>query len=190
MFNYNDIIVVILTNNLQKLKLLLNKNNVNNVIDNKNNYTALHYAVVLPNDNITKFILELGADPKIKQNEGYDAFELSLRSGKKFIFKYFEEQQQIKIDKLKTDNIKLETDNIKLKTDNIKLALNIGKLKTDNLNLETDNLKLGVKIDDYKIINDSLHKVIDSKDNEINRFKRDLDESEKAFTNLLKKNKK
>ena len=183
MFNYNDIIVVILTNNLQKLKLLLNKNNVNDVIDNKNNYTALHYAVVLPNDNITKFILELGADPKIKQNEGYDAFELSLRSGKKFIFKYFEEQQQIIINKL-------ETDNIKLKTDNIKLALNIGKLKTDNLNLETDNLKLGAKINDYKIINDSLHKVIDSKDNEINRLKRDLDESEKAFTNLLKKNKK
>ena len=183
MFNYNDIIVVILTNNLQKLKLLLNKNNVNDVIDNKNNYTALHYAVVLPNDNITKFILELGADPKIKQNEGYDAFELSLRSGKKFIFKYFEEQQQIIINKL-------ETDNIKLKKDNIKLALNIGKLKTDNLNLETDNLKLGAKINDYKIINDSLHKVIDSKDNEINRLKRDLDESEKAFTNLLKKNKK
>jgi ankyrin repeat protein len=170
--NRNDddgVIIAIVTNNLAKLQSLLNRNNINNIIDSKNNYTALHYAVTMPNNDITKFILELGGNPKIKQDEGYDAYELALRSGKKFIFQYFEQKQQLKIDGLETDNIKL--------------ALKVDDLKINNEFLNESIDKFNNKIN-------SLHKVIEIKDKEIVKLKRDLDESERAFTNLLKKNKK
>jgi ankyrin repeat protein len=165
----DDIIVAIVTNNLTKLKLVLNNNNVNNIIDSKNNYTALHYAVTLPNNDITKYILELGADPKIKQNENYDAFELALRSGKKFIFEYYEENHKITIDSLKTNNTQLT-------------------IKTNNLKKDIEYLNDSIDKCNSKII--TLNKVIENKDKEIVMLKRNLDESEQAFTNLLKKQKK
>lgn len=165
----DDIILAIVTNNLTKLRALLNRNNINNIIDTKNNYTALHYAVTLPNNDITTLILELGGDPLIKQLEGYDAYELALRSGKKFIFKYFEQQQQLKINNLQVDNTKLI-----LKVDNIK----------------EENKYLNESIDKFNNKLTDLHAIIEIKDKEINRLRRDLDESEKAFGNLLKKSKK
>jgi len=167
--NNDDIIVAIVTNNLTKVKSLLNKNNVNDIIDTKNNYTALHYAVTLPNNDITKLIIELGGNPQMKQNEGYDAFELALRSGKKFIFEYYKQLQQTKINDLEKDNIKLTT-----RVDELKRI----------------NQYLNDSADDYNKKINSLHKVIRDKDEEIGKFKRELDESEKAFSNLLKKQKK
>jgi ankyrin repeat protein len=167
--NNDDIIVAIVTNNLVKLRSLLNKDNINNIIDSKNNYTALHYAVTLPNNDITRFILELGGNPKIKQLEGYDAYELALRSGKKFIFQYFEQQQQLKINGLETDNLKL--------------GLKVNEFKKDNEYLNESIDKFNNKIN-------ALNIVIEVKDKTISKLKRDLDESEKAFTNLLKKQKK
>ena len=105
----------------------------------------------------------------IKQSEGYDAYELALRSGKKFIFKYFEQQQQVKIDGLEIDNSKLV-----LKVDDFK--------RTNDYLIESMD-KFNSKIN-------VLHKVIEIKDKEIVKLKRDLDESETAFNNLLKKQKK
>jgi ankyrin repeat protein len=165
----DDVIVAIVTNNLTRVRSLINRNNVNTIIDSKNNYTALHYAVTLPNNDITKYILEMGGDPKIKQTEGYDAFELALRSGKKFIFEYYKQLQQVKIDDLETDNTKL--------------ALRVDELKRTNQYLNES-------ADDFNKKINALHKVIEVKDKEINKLKKDLDESEKAFTNLLKKQKK
>lgn len=168
--NRNDeIIVAIVTNNFTKLKSLLNKENVNNIIDTKNNYTALHYAVTLPNNNITNLILELEADPNIKQSDGYDAFELSLRSGKKFIFTYFQQKQEIKIDNLEIENIRINTMIDELK-------------KTNNYLCET--------MDDYNERINKLNEIIDIKDKENSKLKRDLEESDRAFVNLLKKQKK
>lgn len=193
----NDVIVAIVTNNLTKLKNLLNKNNVDNVIDNKNNYTALHYAVTLPNNDITKFILELGSNPKIKQNEGYDAYELSLRSGKKFIFQYFEQQQHVTIDKLETSNNELSLKVVNLKKNNEHLIDSIDKFN-DKINKCNDKINTLRQVIEVKIKeNNNLKKNLEesekafanlSKEN-IN-VKRNLDESEKAFANLLKKNKK
>lgn len=168
--NRNDeIIVAIVTNNLTKLKSLLNQENVNNIIDTKNNYTALHYAVTLPNNIITNLILELGADPNTKQSDGYDSFELSLRSGKKFIFSYFQQKQEIKIDNLEIENIRMTTIIDELK-------------KTNNYLCET--------MDDYNERINKLNEVVEIKEKENNKLKRDLEEADKAFVNLLKKQKK
>jgi ankyrin repeat protein len=167
--NNDDILVAIVTNNLTRLRKLLNYHNVNNIIDSKNNYNALHYAVTLPNDDIIKYILELGANPKIKQNEGYDAYDLSLRSGKKIIFEYFEKENKIKIDKLETEN-------------------SILSVKIDDL--KKNNEFLSESFDAFNDKISSLHQIIEVKNKDINKLKRDLEESEKAFINVLKKNKK
>lgn len=167
--NDDDIITAIVTNNLIKVKSLVNKNNVNNVIDSKNNYTSLHYAVTLPNNEITRYLLELGADPKIKQADGYDSYELTLRSGKKFIFEYFKEKQQNQIELLEYDNAKLIT-----KIDDLKQTNEyINKI------IETSNKKLSL-----------VTEKLDAKNLECNKLKRELEDSEKAFTNLLKKQKR
>lgn len=162
----NDVIVAIVTNNLTKVKSLLNRNNVNNIIDTKNNYTALHYAVTLPNNDITKFILDLQADPKIKQCEGYDAYELALRSGKKYVFQYYEQLSEMKINNLEMDN------------KNLYSKINVLKRNNEHLNESMDSAN-------DKINN--LNKVIETKDKEIKKLRKDVDEAEQAFTNLLQK---
>ena len=167
--NSNDeIIVAIVTNNISSLKLMLNENNINNIIDNKNNYTALHYAVTLPNNDITKLILDLGGNPKIKQNDGHDAYELALKSGKKYIFQYIEQKQQNKIDDLKVDNIKLTS--------------NVDDLKRTNKYLNDTIDKFNDKIN-------TLNDIIEVKDKKIRKIECDLEESDRAFCNLLKKQK-
>jgi len=165
----DDIIVAIVTNNLSKLRNLLTRSNVNKIIDSKNKYTALHYAVTLPNNDITQFILELGADPKIRQDEGYDAYELSLRSGKKYIFEYFKEKQQKQITNLETENKDLNRKVVRL---------------------EDVNNHLNDSIDAYNKKVLTLNKLVEQKTNECNKLKRDLDDSEQAFSNLLKKQRK
>lgn len=158
----DDIIFVIVTNNLTRVRNLVNKSNVNKVIDKTNGYTPLHYAVTLPHNSITQYLLELGGDPYIKQNEGYDAFELSLRSGKKFIFEYDSNKKDNKIKELESDNIKLIN-----KIDEIKRTNEFLINSTDNYNTKITNL---------------------TKEN--TKLKRELEESETAFSNLLKKQKK
>ena len=162
----NDVIVAIVTNNLTKVKSLLNRNNVNNIIDTINNYTALHYAVTLPNNDITKFILDLQADPKIKQSDGYDAYELALRSGKKYIFQYYEKLQELKINDLEIDNKNLDS------------KINSLKRTNDHLNDSMDRANNKIN---------ALHKVIEIKDKEIKKLRKDVNDAEKAFTNLLQK---
>lgn len=160
--NTDNIIVAIVTNNLIKVKELVNKDNVNKIIDTKNKYTSLHYAVTLPNNDITQYLLDIGADPKIKQNEGFDSYELALRSCKKFIFDYYKIKQQ----------------------------LSIKTLENDNTNLKKRNLVLNNTIEFLDKSLDGYNNKIIGLTNENTKLKRDLDDAERAFENVLKKQKK
>jgi len=158
----DNIIVAIVTNNIKKVKELVNKDNVNQIIDMKNKYTSLHYAITLPYNDITQYLLDIGADPKLKQSEGFDAYELSLRSSKKFIFDYYKIKQQMEI-----KNLEFENTGLKRKVSDLNNTIQYLDKSIDNYNnkiseLKTANLKL----------------------------KRDLDDAEKAFENLVKKQKK
>lgn len=158
----DDIIFAIVTNNLSKVKSLISKSNVNKVIDRTNGYTPIHYAVTLPHNSIIQYLMENGADPYLKQNEGYDAFELSLRSGKKYIFDYEGTKKNNRIKELEDDNNKLI-----VKIDEIKRTNEYILTSVDNFNNKITNLT-----------------------RENTKLKRELEESETAFSNLLKKQKK
>lgn len=149
---------------------LVNNANVNNIIDDVNNYTALHYAVrIRGNDSIIKYLISIGANPKLKQNENKDAIDLSIEANYRFL-----------IDELLKD-INFELDNIYDKFDNIKHDK--GVLETQNKNLTEENTYL------KKISTQNTEKISSLKtDNE--KLKRKFEDSEKAFQNLLKKNKK
>jgi ankyrin repeat protein len=158
----DSLIVAIVTNNIKKVKELVNKTNVNQVIDSANKYTCLHYAVTLPYNDITEYLLELGADPKLKQNDGYDSFELSLRSGKKFIFDYYKIKQQSVINTLENENSSL-------------------KRKVSDLNNTIEYLDRTI---------DGYNNKISTLTNENTKLKRDLKDAEFAFENVIKKQKK
>lgn len=74
---YELMIFYIQNNKLTDLKRLINKNNVNTVIDSKDGLRAIDYAIKSNNDEIIKFLLELGADAYLLNGSKKNAFELS-----------------------------------------------------------------------------------------------------------------
>lgn len=166
----NEIIFAIVTCNITNLKRFVTSSNINNIIDKKNKYTALHYAVIIKkNDQIIEYLMSCGANPSIKQDEGKDAIDLSIESNYRFL-----------IDKL-LKNKDGELDNLYLKYD--KLSYKFKDLEKTNQELSKTNEYL------MKSSNEYVEKIEYLKDDNIN-LKRKFDESEKAFTNLLKKTKK
>lgn len=165
----DEIIFAIVTGNLREVTRLVNSTNINNVIDNKNRYTALHYAVKLPNNDIVEYLMNCGADPNIKQNEGKDSIDLSIEANKRFL-----------INKVMAKNER-ELDDVYNKLDESKHTMRTLERKNKELTeantyLEKVNGEFGKKIEELKEENKSV--------------KRKLDDSEKAFENLLKKNRK
>jgi len=161
--NDDSIIFAIVTNNLNKVKELINSNNVNKIIDNKNKYTSLHYAVTIANnDDIIKYLLDNGADPKIKQIYGIDSYELSLQSNKKYIYEYYRIKQQ----------------------------LTIKNLEYNNTNLKRKLSELNNTIEYYDKSIDGYNNKITILTKENLKLKKDLNDAENAFENLLKKQKK
>ena len=202
--NGDDIIFAIVTNNFKKVKELVNRTNVNKCIDLTNKYTALHYAVTLPNHDITQYILDMGASPDIKQNEGYNSYELALRSGKKYIFEYFKEKQDNQISTLQFDNTKLidKVDTLKQSNDYLNRSIDdfskkvvvftktiedrnktIEDKTNDNIRLRQSNVTLDKALT-------SANYNLEQKTRECTVLKRDLDDTQKAFSNLLKRQKK
>ena len=169
----NKILFYIVTGNLVELRKLINNSNINIIIDNVNNYTALHYAVKLPNNNIVEYLMSCGANPDIKQNEGKDAIDLSIESNKRYLIDKLLKKNDVELDQLysKFDDVQyknraLERTNEDLKQKNEYISKStdqyvkkIDELKEENVKLKDDNVKL----------------------------KRKIDDSEKAFANLLKK---
>ena len=82
----DSIIYYIVTNNMVEIRKLVKKDNVNIVIDSKNKYTALHYAVMTRNADMIRYFFQLDAEPTIKNGEGQDAFEMSIRYQIKTLF--------------------------------------------------------------------------------------------------------
>jgi ankyrin repeat protein len=74
-----DIIFAIATGDVTSFKKIVNKNNANKVIDSKNRYTPLHHAIQARNVEMIRYLIQLDAEPSIKNGEGLDAFDMSIR---------------------------------------------------------------------------------------------------------------
>ena len=65
-FQNNDILYYISTGNYEEFTKLITEANVNNIIDTKNGYTSLHYAIRLDNEKMMEYLLNMGANPYLK----------------------------------------------------------------------------------------------------------------------------
>ena len=169
----DNIIYYIVTGNIIEIRKLINNTNVNKIIDIINNYTALHYAVKLPNNNIVEYLMSCNADTSIKQNEGKDAIDLSIESNKRYLIDNLLKKNNFEIDQLYT-----KFDDLNYKTKNIERSNN--DLKQSNDYLQKSNDQYVKKIEELKENNTKLN------DDNV-KIKRKLEDSDKAFSNLLKK---
>jgi chromosome segregation ATPase len=67
---------------------LITNANVNNIIDTKNGYTSLHYAIKFDNEKMMEFLLNMGANPYLKTVSNEDSFDLSLRYQNKYVISH------------------------------------------------------------------------------------------------------
>lgn len=166
----DEIIFAVVTGNIITVRRLVNSTNVNKIIDKKNNYTALHHAVrIKKNDQIVEYLLSCGANPNLKQDEGKDAVDLTIESNYRYL-----------IDKMLKDKDN-EIDNLYTKFDNVNYK--VKELERTNQELTKTNEYLSKSSGQYVT-------KIDELKTENSNLKRKLDDSEKAFSNLLKKTKK
>ena len=170
--NNHSIIFAIVTNDINTVKKLVNRFNINNIFDQDTGFTSLQYAITSPNisNDIIKYLLQLGSDPKkLIGKQNIDSFDLAIRYNKKYLFEYFNNIQNEKIDELNLEVIKLAN-------------------KTDDL--KETNSYLTSSISNYNTKLEKLNNEIKQKDLHISTLKRKIDETEIAFNNLLKKVKK
>lgn len=166
----NEIMFTVLTSNLQEVRLLVNSSNVNDIIDTTNNYTALHHAVrIRGNNDVIEYLMSIGANPKLKQDEGKDCIDLAIEANYRYLIDRLIKEKDIELDKIydKFDTINYQYKDLERKNE---------KLVEENEYLKKSTSQYVEKIETLKTENTGL--------------KRKYDESEKAFTNLLKKVKK
>ena len=168
------------TNNIQKIKEKINNKNVNNIIDRSNNYTALHYAISLSNDEITEYLLACGANVDLKDREGNDCYSLSRN---KFLHNLLIKRKEDKIYELQ------------LRNDELKNKIKDLEEKNNYLNKSADDyivkvVKITSELTEKKEEVIALKSIISKHENEMNALKRKLEDSDTAFTNLLKRQRK
>ena len=158
---YNDIIYNLSIDNYDSFILLINESNVNDIIDTKNGYTALHYAIMFNREKFITFLLEKGAYTDIKTYENQDAFDLSLKYQNKTAFlheihkknKVNSELQRIimmkekDIKNLEINNKYLDGIFNEVTVKNSLLKKDIENLKEENNSLKTGNQTLKRKYD-------------------------------------------
>lgn len=178
----NDLMYFIMINNLDKIKQLnlVNRSNVNNIIDTKSKSSALHYALQLHDNSIINFLLELGADVNQQNSFNKNALDLSLDYHKKSVFDFIIVKKDEIINKLDDEciqlkkKIKLETeikdylsksvDNYKITLRNAQNEIKVINDKKDGLEIENNNLKDQNKTLKRKVdkLNDSIDVLLNS----------------------------
>jgi ankyrin repeat protein len=152
--NNTDIIYALSTDDYDELTKLINKNNVNKIIDSKNSYTALHYAVKFNNNKIIEFLLKLGADPELKTSEQQDAYDLSLKYQNKYVITYILNEKNDTHNDLKKVVSSLERKVNDLQTNNNYLIESIDEMgvKSSILKSEINTLKKAISDSNSKNI--------------------------------------
>lgn len=158
----DSILYAIVTDNFAEINKLITEANVNSVIDSKNEYTALHYAVKTNNEKIITYLLNMGANPRLKTNTGEDSFDLSLKYQSKHVITH-----ELK-DKEET---------------NKELTRNISILEKKIISLNENNKYL------VKTVDDGLAKISELKE-EVAKSKRKYEVLDESYTKLINKMRK
>jgi len=211
--NYNtnksistDIIYAIATDDMNSVKRLIRSTNVNDIIDEKNGFTALHIAITKSSDNdIVKYLLSIGADSTILTRKNQDSCDLAFDHRKRYIFTHTIEQKQQKIDELLIKNDTLNAKIIDLNDRNqyltkanegyserIKLLQKneVEPIKSQLKNSSTEVSRITKLYDETSDECKSLKRKIDDLTQENTKLKTNLKESEQALEIVLKKHKK
>ena len=118
----DNTLFAIITSNLAEVKRLVNLNNSNDIIDIKNNFTALHHAVrIKGNDEIIEYLMSIGANPKLKQNENKDAIDLAIDSNYRFLIDKLLNINEVELNTIhdKLDTINYEHKKLKIKNEEL-----------------------------------------------------------------------
>lgn len=211
----NDIIFYITTDNFNEFGKLINEANVNNIIDKKNGFTALHYAVKFNNNTMIEFLRNLGANPKIKTINNEDSYDLALKYQNKYLidftlnenaediieFQKFVKTQDRKITDIVSNNKFLlkSLDDATLKhgmqkteINNLKIA--IADLKSENAIIKKDFNSVTISKISFQNKNTELNKQInilkpenETLQSELRTSKRKYDQLDQSYTGLLSK---
>lgn len=187
-----DILYAIATDNIENSKKYINITNVNNIIDKKNGYTALHYAIKTGNKDLIHYLLTLKANTKMKTNDGMDAFDLSMRFQNKALYEFIIREQTDKISVLEENYSVLSTKNKQVETRNRYLLKTIdtngqkmNDLKTDLFSLKNTNLALKTENADLKSKNSEISAELTELKDSNNKLKRKYDELDQSYDGLL-----
>jgi chromosome segregation ATPase len=197
-FNSNTIFNIV-TENIDNLRKTLNRDNVNNIIDDKNGLNALQYAVKQGNKDIIIFLLGLNANTHVKTANEEDLIDLSLKYHNRNIIDFMSKSKDDKITTLTKDinqlkddihnkdnkitylNKSLDQTYAKIQTinrDNNENEKRISELKRSNENIsielnntKLDNISLKRKYDNTKSENDSIIQINNNISTEKNTLK-------------------
>jgi len=131
--NYEiDLLLYICTNNLEMVSKVVNKDNINSVIDIENGNTPLHMAIIMNNENMIRYLFECGGDLMIENKNNEDCLDLLLKFQNPLLFDYLEEgidrgfkNKENFLIELQSKNKLLEEENKRLKEENERLNNNI-----------------------------------------------------------------
>lgn len=146
----NEIIYLISIDNFEEFKQIIDKNNVNNIIDTKNGYTALHYAIKFNNNRMIDLLLNLGANPDLLTLDDQDAYDISLKFQNKFLVKHIlneknetntESKRVISALERKNTDLNLNNKYLLKSIDEIGLKNKEIKTKLNNIEIENTGLK-------------------------------------------------
>ena len=149
----SDVIYCMSIDDLKGLKNLVTESNVNQIIDTKNKYTALHYAIRFNNESMIDYLLSIGANPLLETIDKENAFDLSFKYQIKVVYDYEIKDLKLNISELKgtvsalerkIQNNAIDTkylvksiDDLVLKNNNLKC--DFSDVKKENLSLKSKN---------------------------------------------------
>ena len=169
----NNILYYMSIGNYIEFCKLISSTNVNDIIDSKNGYTALHYAIRLNDEKMIQFLLNNHANPYLKTYAKEDSFDLSIKYQTKYVI----------TNEMNTTNKTLSTLNRKIKDyeiNNRYLVKSVDELTEQVITLRQNNGNLTEQVTTLKKENESLT-------NDVKSMKRNYDSLEQSYSGLLKK---
>jgi cell division protein FtsB len=150
---YELMIFYIQNGKLTELKRLIDKNNVNTVIDTKTGFRAIDYAISNKKSDIIDFLLSLGVDPYLLNGSKKNAYEMSCEYMINDVSLYFLKSKDTEINTHKKEITALEKSVSNLEAskkymeksiDTLNNNTSIFKNEISTLKGESSNLKMDV----------------------------------------------